>query len=310
MENKAHALAAGGFVLLASALLVALAIWLTREGSVQHVYELATREAVTGLQPQAAVQFRGVRVGKVVDIGFDRQAPGQVLVRLAVDEDTPITRSTYASLGFQGVTGIAFVQLDDTGESPQLLPTDDEEPARIPLRPGLMSQLSERGARALAELEEASRRVNQLLSPENQKLLAGSVGALGQAAVSLPPVMRQAGSALQSLREASAGLADGATEMKKAAADYGRLAQRLQQDDGLIDQATRGAAALATAGQALQADTLPRLQRGAEDTGWAARQMGRAAATLNANPQALIFGPEPGVPGPGEPGFTAAGGKP
>ena len=35
MENKAHALAAGAFVLLVSALLVAMAWWLSREGGVR-----------------------------------------------------------------------------------------------------------------------------------------------------------------------------------------------------------------------------------------------------------------------------------
>ena len=310
MENKAHALAAGSFVLLAVALLVALAFWLTRDSGQQRIYEVVTREAITGLQPQAVVQFRGVRVGKVLDIGFDPQETGQVLVRLAVDEDTPVTRSTYASLGFQGVTGIAFVQLDDSGESSERLPGDEGRPARLPLRPGLVGQLSERGTRALAQLEEASRRFNQLLTPENQKLLMGSVGALGQAAASLPPVMHQAGVTLQSLREASASHAGSAEEVRKMAGEYSLLAQRLQQSGGPLEQLTRSAAELAATGQALRSDTLPRLQRGTEEAGWAARQMGRTAATLSANPQALIFGNPSGGPGPGEPGFAVPGGKP
>ena len=36
MENKAHALAAGIFVLLASALLAGLAVWLTRDKGEYH----------------------------------------------------------------------------------------------------------------------------------------------------------------------------------------------------------------------------------------------------------------------------------
>ena len=48
MENKAHALAAGAFVLLVSALLVALALWLTRDVALRTVYEISTREPVTG----------------------------------------------------------------------------------------------------------------------------------------------------------------------------------------------------------------------------------------------------------------------
>ena len=59
MENKAHAMAAGIFVVVVTALLIALAAWLTRDTGQRDAYEISTREAVTGLQPQAA--DRGVR---------------------------------------------------------------------------------------------------------------------------------------------------------------------------------------------------------------------------------------------------------
>jgi phospholipid/cholesterol/gamma-HCH transport system substrate-binding protein len=47
MENKAHALAAGAFVLLVAALLVAMAWWLSREGGVRVNYELSSRDSVS-----------------------------------------------------------------------------------------------------------------------------------------------------------------------------------------------------------------------------------------------------------------------
>lgn len=310
MENKAHALAAGAFVLLVSAMLVALAVWLTRDSGQRLSYEVSTRDTVTGLQPQASVRFRGINVGKVNSIGFDRKIPGNVLVHMDVDVGTPITRSTFASLGFMGVTGIAFVQLDDTGESTEILATSDEQPARIPMRPGLVSQLSDQGTRVLKELEETSRRVSQLLSAENQKKLVTSLGALQQAAESVPPVMKEAGATFQSFRETSVSVASSAAEVRKTAAQISLLSLRVQQPGGVLDQLTLGAGALAASGQALQADTLPRINRTVDETSRAVRQMGRVAGRLNDNPQALLFGSPAGPPGPGEPGFTAAGGKP
>lgn len=310
MENKAHALAAGAFVLLASALLVALAVWLTRDTGQRLPYEVSTREAVTGLQPQATVRFRGINVGKVSVIGFDRTIPGNVLVRLEVDLGTPITRSTFASLGFMGVTGIAFVQLDDSGESTETLATSGEQPARIPMRPGLVSQLSDHSTRILKELEETSRRVNQLLSDENQKKLVTSLDALQQAAASVPPVMKEAGVTFRTFREASASVVSGAAEVRKTAAEISLLSLRVQQPGGVLDQLALGAGVLAASGQALRADTLPRINRTVDETGRAVRQMGTAASRLNDNPQAWLFGSPPGAPGPGEPGFAPAGGKP
>ena len=285
-------------MLLLSALLVALAVWLTRESGEWLTYDVTTDDPVTGLQQQASVRFRGVKVGKVADISFDPQVPGNVLVRIAVAADTPVTRSTFATLGFQGVTGIAFVQLDDTGQVKERLPTSDEQPARIPMRLGLVGQLSEQSGRILAQLEETSRRINQLLASENQKTLVTSIDAIGQAAASLPPVMQEAGTALRSLR----GAADA---VQQTSADYGRVAQRMQQSGGTLDQLADGVGALAGGGQTLQTDTLPRLNRMVDETSRAARQVGRVANTLQDNPQALFFGSGAALPGPGEPGFVA-----
>lgn len=302
MENKAHALAAGAFVLLLSALLVALAVWLTRDSGEQLLYDVTTDDPVTGLQEQASVRFRGVKVGKVTSISFDSQVPGNVLVRIAVAASTPVTRSTFASLGFQGVTGIAFVQLDDTGQSQERLPSSGEPPARIPMHLGLVGQLSEQSGRILAQLEETSRRINQLLAAENQQTLVKSIGAIGEAAASLPPVMKEAGSVLQSLRAAAGSVAGSADEVKQTAADYGRLAQRVQQPGGPLDQVSQ------------ETGTLLRLNRALDETGRAARQVGRVAGSLQDNPQTLLLGPGPALPGPGEPGFVAPlltqGGKP
>jgi phospholipid/cholesterol/gamma-HCH transport system substrate-binding protein len=305
MENKAHALAAGLFVLLVSAMLVTLAVWLTRESGTRQLYEVSTSSAITGLQPQASVRFRGVKVGTVSDIGFDRKIPGNVLVRIAVDADAPITRSTFASLGFMGVTGIAFVQLDEAGDSKEPLLSSDGQPPRIPMRSGLVEQLAEQGTRLLTQIEETSRRANQLLRTENQQALMSSLGSLQQAAASVPPVMKEAGATLQSLREASGSVAGSAEEVKKTAAEFRQLSQRVQQPGGVLDQLSHSAGALSATGQALQADTLQRLNRTVDDTGRAARQLGRAAATLNDNPQALIYGSPSALPGPGEPGFVA-----
>src|SRR4051812_20794276 len=111
MENKAHAMAAGLFVVAVAVLLLVLAGWLSRDTGVRDTYEISTRESISGLQPQAAVRYRGVDVGKVDAIGFDPKAQGNVLIKLEVDRDAPVTQDTFATLGYQGVTGLAFLQL-------------------------------------------------------------------------------------------------------------------------------------------------------------------------------------------------------
>ena len=95
-------------------------------------------------------------MGKVAAIGFDTATPGNVLVRISVDAAAPMTRSTFATLGFQGVTGLAFVQLDDSGTSRDALAPNDADPPRIPLRQGLIGKLTDQGGAIADQVSEGA----------------------------------------------------------------------------------------------------------------------------------------------------------
>lgn len=320
MENKSHALAAGLFVLVVAALLAGLAVWLTRDDANYQQYELSTRDGVTGLQPQAAVRYKGVAVGKVTRIGFDPQVTGNVLIRIAINEQAPITPTTFATLGYQGVTGLSHVQLDDAEQPYPQLPPGPSGLPRLPLKPSPFGKLAEQGPAILAQVEEATRRVNQLLSDANQQKLAdaivnigdaaGSVNALTQrldntvakhldpALAALPPLATDARKTLQALQQAG-------TSVSTLAGDISQTTKRLTADGGAIDQITIGTQALARTADQFSTTTLPRLNRAADDTSRAARRLSRAAGGVTDNPQLFIYGSGQIPPGPGEPGFAA-----
>ena len=321
MENKSHALAAGTFVMVLLALLVAMAVWLTRDTRDLHVYEISSSEPVTGLQQQASVRFKGVNVGKVTDIGFDPTASGQVRIRISVDEQAPITESTFATLGFQGVTGLAFVQLDDSGQSKVVLVGNKERPPRIPMRPGLLAKLSAQGEIILTELAETTRRVNLLLQPDNQQGLLKAVASFGQAAGSvqqlsvdankaLPQLLQDVTVTLKSLQDTSVRVGESADEARTSARAFRVVTERMDAPGGALDQLAGGVDSLTSTAQAVSATTLPRLNHAVDDTARMARQLGRLAGAVSEHPQSLIFGNAPLPPGPGEPGFSVTLGQP
>lgn len=320
MENKSHALAAGAFVLAVTALLVAMAIWLTRDKGVTKPFELSTRDTVTGLQPQAAVRFKGVSVGRVTYIGFDPDVAGNVLVRIAVDRDTPLTPTTYATLSYQGITGLAFIQLDDDGKPQEVLPPGASGVPRLPLRTSQLGELSARVPDILAQVDEATQRLNQLLSDANQKNIAKtlegaalSAGAINKltatldttlaqrvnpALAAVPALVNDATQTLQALRSA-------ATDVSRTANAFSATADRLNAKDGPMDRLAEGTGALSRAATTFGAGTLPRLNRVGDDASRAARQLSRTVTNINDNPQSLIFGNGMLHPGPGEPGFVS-----
>lgn len=313
MENKAHALAAGAFVLGLIAALVALVIWFTRDNTVRNVYELSTREAVSGLQPQAMVRYRGIAVGKVTSIDFDPKVKGNVRVRITVDERVPLTTSSYATLSYQGVTGLAFIALDDKAGSNVVLKPNDDDPPRIPLKPSMLAQLQDRGEAIINQVEEVTQRANKLLSDPNQKRAADALENIAAASASANTLLKTLDSTVKTgLNPALAKLPDTMASVKKAAGDVSRVATnfnttvgRLNAPDGPVERLSDGTKALAQAVDSFNAATLPRVNRVADDTSHAVRRLGRAADSINDNPQSLLFGNGGAAAGPGEPGFSA-----
>jgi phospholipid/cholesterol/gamma-HCH transport system substrate-binding protein len=325
MENKSHALAAGAFVLLLIALLLAMAAWLMRDTNEKRHYAFSSQDAVTGLQPQAGVRYKGVPVGRVTAIELDPKARGKVLVHMALNDTVPVTTSTFASLGFQGVTGLAFVQLDDPAPDSAVLAAGDE--ARIPLRPGLVSRLTEQGVSLLGQLDQAGQRINQLLAADNQQQLMRTLESLNQAAggitqlarhtdelitgqgtpgsPSLAQLAAQTDATIRSIQATSERLGASAEAMRNSANEFRRVSVRMTEPGGTLEKIERGTDTLTAAGQALNASVVPRLSRTVDDAARSARQVGRVADTLSENPMSIFTGRVAPRPGPGEPGFIA-----
>ena len=324
MENKAHALAAGAFVLAVSALLALLAVWLLRDTSQRDMYEMSTSETVSGLQPQAVVRFRGVPVGKVELIGFDNKVKGNVLIRISIDRSAPVTKSVFATVASQGVTGLGFIQLDDSGASAERLVPNDDDPPRIPLKPGGLEKLLKQSEVIFDQVEQASTKLNQMLAEDNQKRLVVALESMGQAAnnvsslsttltsilnaqlgpdkVNIPRLVKNLDTAVVSLQDTS-------TKAGAAIAEVGITAKRLNEKGGPLDKLSEGGTALAAGVETFSAATLPKLGAVADETARTMRQLGRTVNAVDDNPQSLIFGNGPPQPGPGEPGFSATGVK-
>lgn len=328
MENKSHAIVSGIFVLLVAALLVALAYWLTRDDTVRVSYEISSAEAITGLQPQAAVRYKGVPVGRVSGIALDTRERGHVLITISVDEQAPVTQATVATLAFQGLTGLSYIQLDaQAGVAPEPLAGVEGGLPRIPMRANVMTRLTEQGGAILSQVEQTAQRVNGLLAPQNQLALVTAITQLGEAAVSLralsvraqaamgpaqgpgslnlPQLAEDAGASFRSLRLAGERMTASADTFKLASEDYRKLGQRLTAPGGTLERLNQSAEALNATAKTLNSSLLPRVHRTAEDTQRAVRQVGQTAETLEEQPQSLLWGKLAVVPGPGEAGFVA-----
>ncbi|MEO7726363.1 MAG: MlaD family protein [Burkholderiales bacterium] len=302
MENRAYALAAGLFTLLLGIGVAATALWFGGDTVQYDEYMLVSRHPVSGLNAQAPVRYRGVTVGKVVDIKFDQQEPRAILVKILVQTGTPLTEGTYAKLGSQGVTGLAYVMLDDDGKKPAPLKGDGSHLARIDVRPSFIDSVSDSGQEMIVSINQAAKRVDELLSDDNQKQLVTTLRSLDQATgkfASLAASMEPTVKALPAL------LNHTGVVLKRADTLLANVNQRVE----AFERAANSAEQFATSGNALAdvmlQESVPRLNLLLEDVQHSSRSLERLLNEINEQPHSFIFGRNPAPPGPGEPGFAA-----
>ncbi len=313
MENRAHALAAGLFLLLLGAVVAALLLWFRGDHSDRVERLVVAHTGVAGLAVKAPVKLRGVEIGDVRSIAFDPADARRILIRIDVQRSAPLTRATYAQLGYQGVTGLSFIDLCDRGGDPRPLPPGQA----IALEPSLLDRFATAGPAILASLGDALQRVQAVLSDANQRRLASALAGadrtlqqldersaqLQPVLAALPPLLQhldaattQADAALRQARAAAAattGLAAGLHSRLAALDAVDRAARQVQAAARTFETGLAGPAGLPPEPPALQAfDGLT-------------RHADRALSTVADQPQSLIFGPRREPPGPGEPGFDA-----
>lgn len=322
MEKHSHALIAGLFALAAIVAAVWAGFWLSGEDKDYSPYVLVSKSSVSGLSPQAYVRLRGVQVGKVESIRFDPQNPRLILVRIQVDKGTPITKGTYAQLGFQGVTGLAHVRLEDRGDEPQPVETNPKDPARIELRPSLFEQIGSSGEALLTNANQTLMRLNAFLSEENQVQFSSALANVKDATSKIAEAAIQLEQGARSLPELARNVETGlkplpalASDAQKALARADTLLTNLNsltadaRNKHVVDKLAQSAERVGDAGEAvgdaILQGTLPRLDQLIADLNTATHNLDRLIAELKQNPRSLVFGKPAPAPGPGEPGFIA-----
>jgi len=292
MENRAHALAAGIFVVLLTIGVVVTALWFNGRHENSRDYLVVSQRSVTGLNPQAQVRFRGMRAGKVEDIDLDPGNPRDILIRIRIDDDIPITRGTTAQLNQQGVTGLAYVMLEDDGHDPT--PLAAEGPGKLPrlvLGPSMMESLADTVARLGRLFDEASLKdVRRTLS---------NVADASEGLREMPAILASVRKALDDdhMRRLDTLLG----HLERTAGEAAPLTGEVR---GLVASLHGLSARFERIAVGAEETTLPRFDELLRELQRNSRQLNRVLQNLEESPESVIFGRAPGAPGPGEAGFA------
>jgi phospholipid/cholesterol/gamma-HCH transport system substrate-binding protein len=173
MINKNFAV--GLFVATALAAFVTATIWLTgKQGSEPTVsYSIFFEKDVGGLMLGGPVFYLGVEVGTVTAMNIIPGNPMRVRVDTRVVKSAPIDSGTYASLAFQGITGVAVIKLyAEPGVHEPLGAREDSPFPVIAVKDTGFSALLDMAPAIVERLDSVLVSINGVLSEENRELVS------------------------------------------------------------------------------------------------------------------------------------------
>lgn len=165
--------------------------------------------SVHGLLVSSPVKYRGVEIGRVVRIEVDPEDLDSVLVEVKIRKGMTIKRDMTAVLAYVGLTGQKYVELSGgTIASENLRPHGE-----IPMGRGL----GEKAEDIVTHIENAARRINELLAPENLKRFSAFLENVEQGSASLSEVITSRKVALENTL----------ANFERASQDFARLTERM-----------------------------------------------------------------------------------
>ncbi|MGZ5007224.1 MAG: MlaD family protein [Methylobacter sp.] len=300
MGRENHALITGLFLITLVIASTATIFWLGTMNQERNVYVVSTRASVSGLNPESTVFYRGIAVGKVLNVKFDPLDSSNILVPIEVDKNIVLSKGVYATLRLKGVTGLTQIQLEDSGTINEPLEPGDKPTSRIPLVPSMTDKLMDSGEELLHKADHLMQRLSAILNDENEKNIGGILSNLKTLTDKL--------SALQkSVDKALAGIPALNTDAQKTLSNIDALANELQGLTKEVQSLSVKAGKLVDSGKntsdTLTQTTLPKVNKLLTELQSTTQQVKRVANMLESNPQELLLGPSEQDTGPGEPGY-------
>ena len=303
MNGRVSYFTIGLFVSVAILAFAAMGLWLAggTGGQALMRYSIIFNEDVSGLMLGGQVRYLGVSVGQIADIQLITGDEIRVRIDIEIDAATPVDSGTFASLAYQGITGLALINLaSEPGDHTPLAKLPGNEYPVITLKnTGLFAVFAD-APEISKSLSQVLIRVNALLDADNRDAFSSSLNNIESltAALStredeiaaLPTELNNVLAQIQDtltqmqsvLAEVQPGIAPIVDNMNKTTENLANLSARL---DGWL---ANNEAEL----EMFTKDGLSKLPKMISDTRNAVRELEKLFRELRDNPSSLLYKPQ------------------
>lgn len=231
METKANTALIGAFTLIVLALAFVFVYWLARgtdKGATAPI-TVIFEDPITGLGVGSQVVFNGIKVGEVKTLDLDPERPNVVLAGLSVKPLRSIKADTQVTLGFQGLTGVGYVEM--AGGSPTLPPIWEAQPdpTIIATRSSMQDLLA--GARTiLSRADEVLQTLERTVS-DNSDDISLAVLDVRKFTSALAENSDDVAGLIKNMSDASKGIAESTSQLEGIITKSDALLAAVEPDD-------------------------------------------------------------------------------
>lgn len=228
METKVNYAMVGLFVIILGVMAIVIPLWLSSglSNNVYHIYAVYINESVAGLSQGSAVKYNGVDVGTVKSISLNKRDSQQVIILLNIEEGTPITTATRATVMIQGLTGVGYVSL--TGGAPHAPPLVAGPHQQYPViqsKPSFFLRLDSIATKLADNIDKLSTHLDQALNQQNQKAFANTLANLDRITTTLANNSEKLNSSIQSADVVLKNSAIASQQFNQLVLQWGYLSQ-------------------------------------------------------------------------------------
>ncbi|PKN72255.1 MAG: hypothetical protein CVU50_08200 [Candidatus Cloacimonetes bacterium HGW-Cloacimonetes-3] len=171
MVSKSTKVRLGIFLAVGSLLIIVFAAAVAGSRLVQKrdIYYIQFENySVSGMQVGGAVNYQGIKVGRVESIKIDPKDVTKITLTVSVEAGTPIKADTEAVLTLVGITGLKAVEIrGGTNESALLKPK-----SFIKVGVSIFDDISDRAVSIAEKIDLIAANINEMTGEENRKNIA------------------------------------------------------------------------------------------------------------------------------------------
>jgi phospholipid/cholesterol/gamma-HCH transport system substrate-binding protein len=178
MERKASYTIVGLLTLVLIGIASGFTYWFVQSGfnNSYTTYNVEFNFPVDGLIKGSEVHFNGIKVGEVTLLKIGKINTSQIIATVKIDAEVPVKTDSMATLEPQGVTGLAYINIQPGSENAKIIKIDPLAPTPvIRATESRLSKLLSGSGSVIEDAYETLSRVNRLLSDKNIGIFSQSL---------------------------------------------------------------------------------------------------------------------------------------